>query len=123
MNRHSRLKVRQAEVHPAIPAECRTQQREQRLVLIDGQKLPVAKRPTLGREAEGHDSDLRQKRFGHSISSYQRCSNTDLQASSSSPTPGRFIAGRRGRPQPTAIVISSNVGGTSTQLSLSVSLN
>ena len=41
-----------------VPAVGRAEQREQRLVLVDRQKLPVAERPALGREDEGHDPDL-----------------------------------------------------------------
>src|SRR5437588_2462859 len=65
MDRRAALKVRQAEVHPPVAAIGRAEQREQRLVLVDRQQLPVAQRPTLRREAEGHDPDLRQKWFGH----------------------------------------------------------
>src|SRR4051794_29653620 len=59
------LEVRQGEVHPSVAAERRAQQREQRLVLIDGQQLPVAKSPPLRRKGEAHDADLGQERFSH----------------------------------------------------------
>src|SRR4051794_15100983 len=59
------LKVWQREVHAPISTERRTEQGEQRLVLIDRQQLPVATRPELGREPEGHQPDLREERLSH----------------------------------------------------------
>src|SRR2546430_4947511 len=63
VNRRSRLKVGQPKVSAPIATVSSTQQREQRLVLVYGQQLPVAKRPALGRKSERHDPDLRKKRF------------------------------------------------------------
>ena len=48
MDRRSAPKVGQREVHPAVAAERRAEQREQRLVLIDRQQLPVAQAQPLG---------------------------------------------------------------------------
>src|SRR4051794_30956690 len=59
--------VRQGEVHAAVAAERRAEQREQRLVLVDRKELAVAHRPTLGREVEAHDPDLGQERLSHAV--------------------------------------------------------
>jgi hypothetical protein len=53
---------------PGYCANVRAEQREQRLVLVDGQELSVAERPTLGREVEAHHPDLGQKRLRHLVS-------------------------------------------------------
>ena len=45
VDRRPAPQVGQGEVHPAVAAEGRTQQREERLVLVDGQELPVAQGP------------------------------------------------------------------------------
>lgn len=47
----------------SLSAEGRAEQREQRLVLVDGEELAVAQRPTLGLAAEASEPDLRRKRF------------------------------------------------------------
>ena len=65
MDRGTPPQVREGEVYPSIATERRPQQREERLVLVDWQQLPVAESLALGREAEGHEPDLRQKRFRH----------------------------------------------------------
>ena len=57
--------IRQSEIHPTIPTEGRSKQREQRLVLVDRQQLPIAQRPPFRREHEAHDPDLAQKRLRH----------------------------------------------------------
>src|SRR2546423_13266950 len=57
--------VRQGEIHAAIAAESRAEKREERLVLVDRQELPVAKRPTFRRENEAHDSYFGKERFSH----------------------------------------------------------
>src|SRR5258708_33197902 len=46
------LQVREGEGTPAVPAVERTEQREERGVLRDGQQLAVTKRPALRREVE-----------------------------------------------------------------------
>src|SRR5260370_40552185 len=69
MDGHNPLEVGQRKIHASIAAVGGTQEREQRLVLIDRQKLSVAKRPPLRRETETHDLDLRQKRLRHQNSS------------------------------------------------------
>ena len=40
--RHAPAQVREREIHPPVAAEGRPQQREQRLVLVDGQQLAIA---------------------------------------------------------------------------------
>jgi hypothetical protein len=44
-------------VDPVATERC-AQQREQSLILIDGQRLSIAKRPTFRGKVEGHDSNL-----------------------------------------------------------------
>ncbi len=65
MNRYVSLKIRQPEIHASVAAVGRAEQREERLVLIDRYQLLVAKRPTLWREAEAHDSDFGKEWFSH----------------------------------------------------------
>src|SRR5260370_1370693 len=60
------LEVRQREGRLAVAPIGRSQEREQGLVLVDGQQLAVAKSPALGREVERHDLDFADKRFAHS---------------------------------------------------------
>ena len=52
------LQVGQAEIDPPVAPIGRAQQREQALILIDGQQLPVALRPASWREAKGRDLDF-----------------------------------------------------------------
>src|SRR6185369_991491 len=66
VHRQAASKIGQRKIYSPVPTVGRPQQREQTLVLIDGQQLPIAKRPSLGRKDETHDSDLRQKWFSHS---------------------------------------------------------
>src|SRR5436305_5639876 len=63
---HAAAKIRQSEIDPAVAAIRRAEQRKQRLILIDGQKLPVAERPALRREGERHNANFRKEWFGHS---------------------------------------------------------
>jgi hypothetical protein len=65
VNRNSASQVRQPKIHSPVTAKRRAQQTKERLVLVDGQQLPVAKRPALGRKAETEDSDFREKWFCH----------------------------------------------------------
>src|SRR6266480_6156091 len=65
MNRGLALQVREAKIHAPVAAEGRTKQTEKCLVLIDGQELPVAQRPTFGGEAKAKNSDFREKWFCH----------------------------------------------------------
>jgi hypothetical protein len=58
VDRRPAPQVGEREVDPPVPAERRAQEREERLVLIDGQELAVAEGPSLGREDEAHDPDL-----------------------------------------------------------------
>jgi hypothetical protein len=61
----SAAQVRQSEIRLPVAAVGRTQQREQRLILVDGQKLPIAERPAFRREVERKQPDFRQKRLSH----------------------------------------------------------
>src|SRR4051812_18369742 len=72
--------VRKREVDSAIAAESRAQQREERLVLVDGQELAVAQGPSLRGKHEAHDPDFRQKRFCHPRPSL--CRQSVFQSSS-----------------------------------------
>ena len=65
MDRHAPLQIRQAEIYPAIPPECRAEQGEQGLILVDRQQLPVAQRPTPRRKYETHQANFGQKRLCH----------------------------------------------------------
>ena len=40
VDRHSALKIGQREINAAIPAKGRAEQREQRLILVNGQQFP-----------------------------------------------------------------------------------
>src|SRR5207248_2305909 len=59
VNRCLTNQIRQSKVHPPVAAISRTQQTEERLVLINRQQLTVAKGPTLGCEVKAEDSDFR----------------------------------------------------------------
>src|SRR5437588_11261334 len=65
VNRRTSLQVWQPEVNAPIAAVGCAEQTEERLILIDRQKLPVAERPALRWKHETHDSDFRQEWFGH----------------------------------------------------------
>ena len=52
VDRRAPLKVRQAKGHPPIPTIGGAKQRKQRLVLVNGQQLPIAQCPALGRETK-----------------------------------------------------------------------
>ncbi len=67
MHRRAGAEVGQGEVHAAVAAVGRAEQREQRLVLVDRQQLSVAHRPALRGEAEGHDPDLGEEGLGHRV--------------------------------------------------------
>jgi hypothetical protein len=67
MDRRARAQVGQREVHASIAAVGRAEQTKERLILIDGQQLPVALRPAFRRKDKGHDSDFTEKRFGHAF--------------------------------------------------------
>ena len=58
MDRRARAQVGQGERGLPVAAVRRAQQREERLVLVDRQHLPVAERPSLRREVEGDDADF-----------------------------------------------------------------
>jgi len=68
MDRDPALKVGKREGGLAIAAISGPEQREKRRVLCDGQKLSIAKCPTLGREIESHQGDLTDKRVLHGAS-------------------------------------------------------
>src|SRR5687767_4420034 len=65
MNRRPTAKVGECEVHPSVASKGSPQEREQSLVLVDGQELTIAKRPPLWSKHKAHDSNLRQKRLSH----------------------------------------------------------
>jgi cyanophycinase-like exopeptidase len=56
VDRRASAQVGQREVAAPVAAEGRAQQREQGLVLVDRQKLPIAKGPATRREHETHDA-------------------------------------------------------------------
>src|SRR5205085_1281275 len=58
------------EVGPAIAAIRRSQQREERLVLVDRQELAVAKRPAARRKVERDEPDLGKEGLTHLIHTY-----------------------------------------------------
>src|SRR5690349_21954802 len=57
----SAAQVGQHEIRGAVAAVVRAQQREQRLVLADGQQLAAAESESLGREVERHGHYLRSE--------------------------------------------------------------
>jgi hypothetical protein len=65
MNRDLPLEIRKGKVNAPVSAVGRAKQTEERLVLIDGQQLPVTQRPTFGGEAKTENSDFREKWFCH----------------------------------------------------------
>jgi hypothetical protein len=58
VKRDFRLEIGKGEGLDAVAAVGCPQQGEQRLVLVDGQELSVAKRPAFGREVEREDADF-----------------------------------------------------------------
>jgi hypothetical protein len=58
VHRNPAAEVRKGEVDPSVAPVIRAEQREQRLVLVDGQQLAVALGPALRREAEAHQAQL-----------------------------------------------------------------
>src|SRR5438105_13508622 len=72
MHRSSSLEIGQTERHSPIAPIGSSKQREERLVLIDGQQLAITERPPFGREIETDDLDFAQKWFRHRGSSF-RC--------------------------------------------------
>ena len=67
MDRGAALSVREGEGGLTVAPKGRAEQREQRLILVNRQQLPVALRPSLRCEVEGHDADFAQKGFGHDL--------------------------------------------------------
>src|SRR2546426_12842370 len=59
------LQVWQPEIGLSVAAISCAEQTEERLVLVDGQQLTVAKGPTPRRITETEDSDFREKWFCH----------------------------------------------------------
>src|ERR1051326_2430674 len=57
--------VRQVEGGLPVAAVGRAEQREERLVLVDGEGLAVAQRPALRGKVKADDLDLTQEWFGH----------------------------------------------------------
>src|SRR5262249_60314939 len=62
MHRRVALHVGEGEVGFAISPVRRAEQGKERSVLREGQDLPIAERPTLGREVEREDPDLGHER-------------------------------------------------------------
>jgi hypothetical protein len=58
MNGSATLQVGQCKSNPSIAAVGRAQNGKQCLILVDGQKLPVAERPTLRRKIPADDLNL-----------------------------------------------------------------
>src|ERR1700680_3401053 len=58
LHRHRTLQVGEGEVRLAVAAVGRSEQREERRILGDRQKLTVAEGPALRREVEREDADL-----------------------------------------------------------------
>ena len=58
-------KVRQAESFLTVAAVGRAEERKERLVLTDRQRLTVAESPAFGREVETHDPDFGKEWFSH----------------------------------------------------------
>src|SRR4051794_20638605 len=69
MDRSPAAQVRQRERRLAVTAIHRAEQREQRLVLVDRQKLAVAERPALGREIPRNNFDFTQIWCAHATPS------------------------------------------------------
>src|SRR5258708_15049702 len=65
------LKIGESEIDAPVTAKSGAQQTKERLVLIDGQQLAVAHRPTFRRKIETHDSDFREKWFCHDFLLHQ----------------------------------------------------
>src|SRR5687768_822991 len=65
VDRGSSALVGQREVHAAVTAERRAEEREERLVLVDRQQLPIALRPSFRREDETHNPDFGKEGFSH----------------------------------------------------------
>jgi hypothetical protein len=66
VDRYAPPQVGQCKIRSAIPAVRRPEQREQGLVLVDCQELPVAQRPSGRREVESDHPDFTYKWFSHS---------------------------------------------------------
>ena len=65
MDRRPAAQVRQREGGLPVTAVSGAEKGEQRLVLVDRQKLPVAERPTLGREIPRNNFDFTHKWCAH----------------------------------------------------------
>ena len=65
MNWSATAQVGEREIDPAIAAERGAEQRKKRLVLIDGQQLPIAESPPHWGEIKAHEADFGKEGFGH----------------------------------------------------------
>ena len=65
VDRRAALEVGEGEGGGAVAAVGRAHEREERLVLVDRQQLPVAERPPPRCEAEADDPDLCEVRGAH----------------------------------------------------------
>jgi hypothetical protein len=61
MDRRSALEVRQRKISLPVTAIGCSQDRKQRLILVDGQQLTIAKRPTPGGEVPRYHFDFTDK--------------------------------------------------------------
>jgi hypothetical protein len=95
--------IGEGEAHLPIAAEGCAQGREQRLVLIDEQELPVAERLALEGIDKAHEPNFTQERFGHSSppavpKSRDRSTSTPGSALGASAPEGRTRRSLRSRP-------------------------
>ena len=65
VNRRSAAQIGQAEIGLPVAAIRCAEQREQGLILIDRQKLPIAHRPASRCKAEAHQTDFGEEGLGH----------------------------------------------------------
>lgn len=65
VHRHTAPQIRQSESRLTVPTIGRAEQREEGLILIDRQELPVAKRPAFRGIVKRDDLDLGEKWFCH----------------------------------------------------------
>jgi len=68
VNRHAAAKIWQREGRLPIPSISSAKQSEQRLILINWQKLAIAQGPPFWREVKTNDLDFGQKWLGHGSS-------------------------------------------------------
>ena len=67
VNRDAPTKIWQRKIHTSIPTKSGAKEGEKCLVLVDGQELPVAKRPSFGSKYKRDDTNLGKERFCHGV--------------------------------------------------------